>query len=146
MRESCKLAVEERHPGLVETGVGLVQEEQNGLVQERAAEREPLLHAVRVHGDAVVARLPEAEALEQHPDPLAPLGHAVEPAVEVEVLEGGQLAVDERLVSQEADLSARGLGTMYRLVVGPPGSRDAAAGVCNQLKTAGYTGCWVTAY
>ena len=39
---------------------------------------------------------------------------------------------------QEADLSARGLGTMYRLVVGPPGSRDAANGVCSQLKTAGY--------
>lgn len=47
---------------------------------------------------------------------------------------------------QEADLSARGLGTMYRLVVGPPGSRDAAAGVCSQLKTAGYAGCWVMAY
>lgn len=47
---------------------------------------------------------------------------------------------------QEADLSARGLGTMYRLVVGPPGSRDAASGVCSQLKTAGYSGCWVTAY
>jgi hypothetical protein len=47
---------------------------------------------------------------------------------------------------QEADLSARGLGTMYRLVVGPPGSRDAASGVCSQLKTAGYTGCWVMAY
>jgi hypothetical protein len=47
---------------------------------------------------------------------------------------------------QEADLSARGLGTMYRLVVGPPGSRDAASGVCNQLKTAGYQGCWVTEY
>jgi hypothetical protein len=47
---------------------------------------------------------------------------------------------------QEADLSARGLGTMYRLVVGPPGSRDAAASVCSQLKTAGYSGCWVMAY
>jgi hypothetical protein len=47
---------------------------------------------------------------------------------------------------QEADLSARGLGTMYRLVVGPPGSRDAASGVCSQLKTAGYQGCWVMAY
>ena len=47
---------------------------------------------------------------------------------------------------QEADLSARGLGTMYRLVVGPPGSRDAAAGLCTQLKTAGYAGCWVMAY
>jgi hypothetical protein len=47
---------------------------------------------------------------------------------------------------QEADLSARGLGTMYRLVVGPPGSHNAASGVCAQLKTAGYEGCWVKEY
>jgi SPOR domain len=46
----------------------------------------------------------------------------------------------------EADLSARGLGTMYRLVVGPPGSRDAASGFCSQLKSAGHKDCWVTAY
>jgi hypothetical protein len=44
---------------------------------------------------------------------------------------------------QEADLSARGLGTMYRVVVGPPGSHNAASGLCAQLKTAGYVGCWV---
>ena len=48
--------------------------------------------------DPLVPGLPEPEALEQHPDPLAPLGNAVEPPVEVEVLERGQLAVDERLV------------------------------------------------
>jgi hypothetical protein len=47
---------------------------------------------------------------------------------------------------QEADLSARGLGTMYRLVVGPPGSHNAAQGVCTQLKSAGYVGCWVKSY
>jgi hypothetical protein len=47
---------------------------------------------------------------------------------------------------QEADLSARGLGTMYRLVVGPPGSHNAASGVCTQLKSAGYVGCWVKEY
>ncbi len=47
---------------------------------------------------------------------------------------------------QEADLSARGLGTMYRGVVGPPGSHNAARGVCTQLKTAGYEGCWVKEY
>lgn len=44
---------------------------------------------------------------------------------------------------QEADLSARGLGTMFRVVVGPPGSHNAATGLCAQLKTAGYVGCWV---
>jgi hypothetical protein len=47
---------------------------------------------------------------------------------------------------QEADLSARGLGTVYRLVVGPPGSRDAASGICSQIKAAGHKDCWVTAY
>jgi hypothetical protein len=46
----------------------------------------------------------------------------------------------------EIDLSARGLGTSYRLVVGPWGSRDAASGVCSQLTSAGYVGCWVTEF
>jgi len=46
----------------------------------------------------------------------------------------------------EADLSARGLGTMYRVVVGPPSSREAAADLCGQLKSAGFQGCWITAY
>jgi cell division septation protein DedD len=46
---------------------------------------------------------------------------------------------------QEADLSARGLGTMYRLVVGPPGSREAASVVCTQLRSAGQD-CWVKEY
>ena len=45
-------------------------------------------------------RVPEAEALEQHAAALAPFGDAVEAPVEVEVLERGQLAVDERLVSR----------------------------------------------
>jgi len=45
---------------------------------------------------------------------------------------------------QEANLGDKGV--WYRAVVGPPGSRDAAAGVCNQLKTAGHAGCWVTTY
>jgi len=47
---------------------------------------------------------------------------------------------------QEADLSSRNLGTVYRLVVGPPGPRDRALALCNQLKSAGYQGCWVTAF
>jgi hypothetical protein len=46
----------------------------------------------------------------------------------------------------EADLSARGLGVMYRLVVGPPGSREAASAFCSQIKTAGHPDCWITGY
>jgi len=45
---------------------------------------------------------------------------------------------------QEADLGDKGI--WYRVVVGPPGSRNAANGVCSQLKSAGYSSCWVNAY
>lgn len=45
---------------------------------------------------------------------------------------------------QEANLGEKGV--WYRAVVGPPGSREAAANVCTKLKTAGHDGCWVTAY
>jgi len=45
---------------------------------------------------------------------------------------------------QEANLGEK--GTYHRLLVGPPGSRDAASQLCTQLKAQGYSGCWVTAY
>lgn len=45
---------------------------------------------------------------------------------------------------QEANLGERGV--YHRLVVGPPGSRESANSVCSELKTAGYTNCWVLAY
>lgn len=47
---------------------------------------------------------------------------------------------------QKADLRSRGLGLMYRVVVGPPGSRQAALKLCGRLRSAGYKGCWVKAY
>jgi SPOR domain len=47
---------------------------------------------------------------------------------------------------QEADLSAQGKGVVYRSVVGPPGSRAFASGVCSELKAAGYNDCWPVAY
>lgn len=37
-------------------------------------------------------------------------------------------------------------GVWHRLMLGPPGSREAAKTVCTQLKAQGYSGCWVTAY
>ncbi|MFZ4808503.1 MAG: SPOR domain-containing protein [Hyphomicrobiaceae bacterium] len=56
----------------------------------------------------------------------------------------GSVLADKVPDVQEADLSSRNLGTVYRLVVGPAGPREKALGVCNQLKAAGYQGCWVT--
>jgi len=53
------------------------------------------------------------------------------------------------LSGKTPDVQAAGLGERgiwYRAVVGPPGSREAAVGVCNQLKTAGHADCWVKPY
>src|SRR5438105_11414637 len=99
----CELAVEELHARLVEAAERLVEHVELGLVQEGAAEREPLQHPARERAGTLRTRVPELEPFEQHPDPLAPFGHAIEPPVEVEVLEGRQLAVHERLVADEAE-------------------------------------------
>ncbi len=45
---------------------------------------------------------------------------------------------------KEANLGER--GKYHRLLVGPPGSRSQASDLCLKLKSAGYSGCWVTAY
>ncbi len=84
----------------------LVEHEQLRVVEERPAEGEPLRHAARERADALAAHVPQPEALEEHPDALAPLGNAVEAAEEVEVLECGELAVEERLVADVADAPA----------------------------------------
>ncbi len=44
------------------------------------------------------------------------------------------------------EFNAGDKGRWYRAVVGPPGSREAAATLCTQLKASGHNGCWVTAY
>jgi hypothetical protein len=45
---------------------------------------------------------------------------------------------------REANLGSR--GRYHRLMVGPPGSKESAAELCAQLKSAGYSGCWITTY
>ncbi len=97
--EIRELRVEQTGSVRVERGEGLVQHEQRRLVQEHAAKGEPLRHPSGESRDSFVACIPQIEALEQHPDPLTALLHAVQPAVEIEVLQSGQLAVHERLVS-----------------------------------------------
>ena len=60
-------------------------------------------------------RVPQPEPLEQHADPLAPFRHVIEAPVQLEVLEGGQLPVDQRLVREEADPLARDVDTELTL-------------------------------
>ena len=75
-------------------------------MQQGPAERQPLQHPARVRAGALVTRIPEREALEQHPDPLARLGHSIEARVEPQVLDRRELAVHERLVAEEPELPA----------------------------------------
>jgi hypothetical protein len=46
----------------------------------------------------------------------------------------------------EVQSSASGSGTWHRLVVTPASSKEAATGVCNKLRAAGYGRCWVKPY
>ncbi|MGE3709587.1 MAG: hypothetical protein AB7G35_07940 [Hyphomicrobiaceae bacterium] len=48
----------------------------------------------------------------------------------------------QKLDVVESDQTARGLGVIYRVVVGPPTSRSGVSGICTQMKAAGYKGCW----
>lgn len=45
---------------------------------------------------------------------------------------------------REANLGEKGI--WYRVVVGPPASRQTANTVCGELKSKGYGGCWVAGY
>ena len=45
---------------------------------------------------------------------------------------------------RQANLGEKGM--WYRVVVGPPGSREMANSVCGQLKSQGYSGCWIMPY
>lgn len=47
---------------------------------------------------------------------------------------------------RETDLSAQGKGVVYRLILGPPGSKESAIDTCNKLKAQGFSGCWATPY
>ncbi|KUO66646.1 MAG: hypothetical protein APF80_16875 [Alphaproteobacteria bacterium BRH_c36] len=45
---------------------------------------------------------------------------------------------------REANLGEK--GTYHRLMVGPPASRESANALCKELKSAGYSSCWITSY
>src|SRR5438132_1036902 len=92
--ELDELRVEQLRPGLVECGVRLVEDKQLRLVEKDTAQGKPLRHAPGVRSDALVSRLPQPKTLEEHADPLPPLGYPVEAPVALEVLERRQPAVD----------------------------------------------------
>jgi len=104
----------------------------------------------------VVARAAPPKAREIPPAPSSGMGYVTVVASKKSSVEAlkvyadlqqkhGDLLANRTPAVQESDQTARGLGIMYRLVVGPPGSRESATDLCNQLKATGQD-CWVMAY
>jgi hypothetical protein len=89
----------------VEVGVGLVEQQQIGLVQNAAADGEPLPHPGRKVGNPVLGAPLHADGFEQSRDPC--LGgrrrDPVQAGVEAQVLSAAQVPVEKSVVSEQAD-------------------------------------------
>src|SRR5207247_45817 len=90
--------------GGVEVGARLVEQQQLGVVEDRARDRHPLHRAAAEVAHGLVGPALELQALEQLGDPL--LADAEQPRLEAQVLAPGRLAVEQRLVAEEADATA----------------------------------------
>ena len=93
----------------VEVGVGLVEQQQLGLVQDAAADRQPLAHPGRELGDPLVGAALHPDRGEQLLDPRlgAPRRDPVQAGVEAQVLAAAEVAVEQRLVAEVADPAAQ---------------------------------------
>ncbi len=89
----------------VETGCGLVEDEQRRIVDERVRQAEPLPHSARHALDVAVAPVGQPHDLEQLADHrrAAVRRHAVAAGEEVEVLPDAQVVVDPVEVGHVAD-------------------------------------------
>ena len=111
----------------VEPGRRLVEQQQVGVVDQRAGDREPPLHAARERLDLVAGALGQLDEVEQLVDPrlqLAPREPEVA-AVDEQVLADGQLDVEGVLLRDDAepgpDLRARRVaGSRPRMRSVPP--------------------------
>ncbi len=116
-------AVEDVDRVRVEAGVGLVEQQHPGLVQQRPGDGEALQHALGEGAHHVVAAVAELDPLEQIADAPPGVGDAVHVGVEAQVLLGREIAVEQRVVRDEADRPAHRHGVVSQVVAG---DRDAA--------------------
>jgi hypothetical protein len=90
----------------IESGGGLVEEQDVGVVHERGGEVEPPAHATRVGADATVERVAEVDQCAQVDQALLDLAaaEAVELALEPQQLEPGLLGVERDVLERHADV------------------------------------------
>ena len=117
----------------VQVGIGLIEEQQLGLVQHRPADVDPLLHPRRELGHAVAAAGRHPDGLEQTLDS-GRRGCGVETVQrrrEAEVLPRAQVAVEQRRVAQVSHPAAKQVGLLGQSTAedgGLPASRSQQAG------------------
>ena len=92
----------------VEAGGGLVEEDHGWSMEERACERELLLHSPAPGTDELVAAFQQPEVTQQLDDPVVALvGWQVpEPSEVLEVVGGRETLVEPRMFQEHAALSA----------------------------------------
>jgi len=104
----------------VKTGVGLVQEQDAGRVQQRAGDGEALLHAARISPDWFTAK-----ALHTHLRQCSLKGgfiirQLVETGVKTQVFDPGEVFIEKGLMHDQADIATRmRFGIIDLLIVQP---------------------------
>ena len=96
--------LDERGGGRVEVGARLVEQEQLGVVQDRAGHRQPLDHPARERVDGVVGAAAQADGVQELAD--ARGGDVVQARVEAQVLARAEVAVEQRVVPEQPDAPA----------------------------------------
>jgi hypothetical protein len=96
----------EDHGGVdVETGEGLVKDEEIGIVEEGGEEEDFLAHAFGVGGEGGVALVPEADEAEEfvHFEFEGPAGKSTEAAGELEILAAAEVGIEVGLFGDVAE-------------------------------------------
>ncbi len=120
-REAADERLHVAHPGRVEAGLGLVEDEQPRAAQERGGDAEPLAHPVGVAADPVARPVGQVDGVEHLVDPRAGVA-AVEGREQLQVLAPGQVRVELRRLDEPGDPLERAPAHADRIAAEQPGA------------------------
>ena len=107
--------VENVHGMGVEPRVGLVEQHYRRVVHERPGDGDALGHAARERAHPIEPAMFEPHGIEKLYHAVLRVGHAVELRVQKQVLLGGEVGVEHRVVRDEPDGLAHALGLLLHV-------------------------------
>ncbi len=121
--QACDVLADGLSRAGVEADGRFVEKEDGGFVEQPAGEFQPAGHPAGVLADRLVAVGGEVHQVEDRLDALAPVlaTHPVQPAVEPEVLEAGELLVEGGFLEDDADTRPDRAGCVADVVAGDAG-------------------------